>query len=252
MPRIAKDLNERSAGPPPELKPLYAQIKEMLVRRLVKGEWGPGEQLPSEFKLASHFRVHQGTVRKALDEMASEHLVVRQQGKGTFVADATLRHQAFHFLRLRPKSRAKTLPSTEFLSCTRVKASAIERRQLGLTESDVVRLVKIRRYDGKPIILERISIRGDVFPELEDLINELRPETTYTLLEQRYRVLITRVTERLSAVVASAEDARLLGVDEGSPLLKIERIACALDGASIEWRISLCRTEAHEYVVELT
>src|SRR5438105_9139134 len=95
-----------------EPKPLYAQVRENLIQRLVKGEWGPGELLPSEVKLASQFQVHQGTVRKALDDMESQHLIVRQQGKGTFVAATTLRHQAFYFLRLRPKSDAKTLPST--------------------------------------------------------------------------------------------------------------------------------------------
>jgi GntR family transcriptional regulator len=236
----------------PELNPLYAQIKEKLVRRIVKGEWKPGQLLPSEIKLAGEFQVHQGTVRKALDEMASQHLVVRHQGKGTFVADATLRHQAFHFLRLRPKSGAKKFPSTDFLSCSRVKSSAGERRKLALTQPDVVRLVKLRRFDRKPIIVERITIRGDMFPGLEDLLNELRPETTYTLLEQRYRILVVRVAERLSAVLAGDEDARLLGIPLASPLLKIERLAYALDGTPVEWRVSLCLTEAYEYVVELT
>jgi GntR family transcriptional regulator len=238
-------------GEPPELKPLYAQIKEKLIGRIVRGEWGPGELLPSETKLASHFHVHQGTVRKALDEMESDRIIVRQQGKGTFVADASLRHQAFRFLRLRPKS-GDTRPSTQFLSCLRTKASATERRKLDLGTSDVVRLVKLRHFDGKPIILERISIRGELFPGLENLIDELQPVTTYTLLEKHYRVLISRVVERLSAVQASAADAKLLGVTVAMPLLKIDRIAYALDGAPVEWRISLCRTEAHEYVVELT
>lgn len=251
MQRVEKD---PSAVPTeqPELKPLYAQIKEKLIQRLAKGEWAPGDLLPSEMKLANEFQVHQGTVRKALDDMASQHLVVRQQGRGTFVADAAQRHQAFHFLRLRAKSGAKKPPSTEFLSCARGKATAVERRRLALTQPDVVRLVKLRLFDREPIIVERITIRGDMFPGLEELINELRPETTYTLLEQRYRVLIVRVVEQLSAVLASPEDAKLLDIPAGSPLLKIERVANGVDGTPIEWRVSLCQTDAYEYVVELT
>ena len=70
------------------LNPLYIQIQQLLFERLRKGEWGPGELLPSEMKLAAEYDVHQGTIRKALDEIAAQHLVVRQQGKGTFVTDS--------------------------------------------------------------------------------------------------------------------------------------------------------------------
>src|SRR5262249_5221027 len=70
----------------PDFRPLYAQVKELLIARLVRGEWRPGGVLPSEFSLAATFGVSQGTVRKALDEMAAQNLVVRRQGRGTFVA----------------------------------------------------------------------------------------------------------------------------------------------------------------------
>ncbi|HSR54974.1 MAG TPA: GntR family transcriptional regulator, partial [Alphaproteobacteria bacterium] len=70
----------------PDFSPLYRQVKELLLQRVVSGYWKPGEILPSEVKLAAEFNVSQGTVRKALEEMAAEHLVVRHQGKGTFVA----------------------------------------------------------------------------------------------------------------------------------------------------------------------
>jgi GntR family transcriptional regulator len=138
------------------------------------------------------------------------------------------------------------------LSCARAKASAEEQRMLQADIPEVIRLVKLRRFDSRPAILERIAIRGDLFPGLEDLLNELRPETTYTLLEERYRVLILRVIERLSAVVASASDAKLLALSKGAPLLRINRIAYSLDGSPIEWRISFCNALAYEYVVELT
>jgi GntR family transcriptional regulator len=234
------------------LNPLYAQVKQLLFERLRKGEWGPGEMLPSEMRLAAEYEVHQGTIRKALDELAAQHLVVRRQGKGTFVTDGTLRHRPFYFLRIQPKSGSSHFPTTEFLSCTRAKASAEERRMLEADIPEVIRLVKLRRFDSRSAILERIAIRGDLFPGLEDLLNELRPETTYTLLEERYRVLVLRVIERLSAVVASANDAKSLALSKGAPLLRINRIAYSLDGSPIEWRISLCNALAYEYVVELT
>jgi len=70
----------------PAFSPLYQQIKVLILQSLQSGEWKPGDVIPSEMDLAARFRVSQGTVRKAIDELAAENLVVRRQGKGTFVA----------------------------------------------------------------------------------------------------------------------------------------------------------------------
>jgi GntR family transcriptional regulator len=249
---VETDAKALGSSAPTVLNPLYLQVKQFLFERLRKGEWGPGELLPSEMKLAAEYHVHQGTIRKALDELAAQHLIIRKQGKGTFVASGALRHRPFYFMRIQPKSGPNKFPTTEFISCGRARASAEELHILRTAGSDVIRLIKVRRFDSKPAIAEHIAIRGDLFPGLEDLINRLRPETTYTLLEEKYRVLIRRVVERLSAVAASARDARLLGVSRGTPLLQISRIAYAVDGSPVEWRISRCNTRAHEYVVELS
>ncbi len=252
-PPVGEAAKANIAGNPTQatLRPLYTQIKQMLFDRIRRGEWGPGEMLPSEMKLAAEYDVHQGTIRKALDELVAQHLVVREQGKGTFVADGTRRHRPFYFMRIQPKSGVNVFPTTDFVSCTRAKASVEEQQMLeGVPE--VIRLVKVRRFNSKPTIVERIAVRGDLFPGLDDLLNELRPETTYSLLEERYRVLILRVAERLSAIAAAAADAKLLLLPKGAPLLQISRVAYSLDGSPVEWRVSRCATHSHEYVVELT
>lgn len=238
----------------PEARPLYQQVQEKLIQRVVKGEWGPGEILPSEIRLAAEYNVHQGTVRKALDDMAARNLVVRQQGKGTFVAAVTNRHNPFHFFRLRARSDVKERPVTEFHSITRGLPTAAERAKLALGDrgTEVVRAVKVRKFDDRPVILERIAYPADLFPALDKLLAELKPDTTYGLLEEKYRVLIARVAERVTAIPASAADAKKLGVKVGEALLAIDRVAVALDGRIAEWRLSHCRTEAHEYYVEHT
>ena len=237
----------------PELKPLYLQIKDILIQRLVKGEWGPGEMLPSELRLAAEYNVHQGTVRKAIEEMAAQNLVVRQQGKGTFVATAAMRHSPYHFFRLRSKSDAQEKPRTQFVSCTRAPASAEERAHLEMQAdwAEVVRSVRLRLFDEVPVVVERVASPADIFPGLDELLMEVRPATTYALFEEKYRVLIVHVVERLTAVAASSEDAAFLGVDAGTPLLQIERLAHAIDGRVVEWRVSRCTSDAHEYVVDL-
>src|SRR5690606_16672125 len=90
----------------PTFAPLYRQIRELLVRGLQSGEWRPGEAIPSEVELAARYRVSQGTVRKAIDELAAANLVVRRQGRGTFVASHREVRTQFRFLRLRPDDAA--------------------------------------------------------------------------------------------------------------------------------------------------
>ena len=86
----------------PAFKPLYLQVKDVLVERLAAGEWSPGGAIPSELELAAQYGVSHGTVRKAIDALADDNLVVRRQGKGTFVATHTEeRASNFRFLRIR-------------------------------------------------------------------------------------------------------------------------------------------------------
>ncbi len=235
----------------PELKPLYLQIQEMLIERVIKGEWGPGEMLPSEMRLAAEYHVHQGTVRKALDAMAMRNLIVRQQGKGTFVATVSMRHSPFRYFRLVLRSNPAERPVSHFLSIGVFPASPAERVALDLNKPDdkVVRATKVRAYGSVPAIIEEIAYPEDMFPGLDDLFRKLHPDTTYGLLEQKYRVLITTVNEKLDAAAASPLDAEHLHVAVGEPLLRIDRRAFSVDGRPAEWRVSRC-TNACEYVVD--
>src|SRR5262249_48395134 len=89
-----------SRGATPSFSPLYRQIKSLLVQDLQAGVWKAGEMIPSEFELASRFQVSQGTVRKAIDDLAAENLLTRRQGKGTFVATHAEQTTRYRFLRL--------------------------------------------------------------------------------------------------------------------------------------------------------
>jgi GntR family transcriptional regulator len=235
----------------PELKPLYLQIQELLIERVINGEWGPGEMLPSEMRLAGEYNVHQGTVRKALDAMAMRNLIVRQQGKGTFVATTSMRHHPFSYFRLMLIDNPSERPVSHFISIAVGVASQAERAalQLGSAQDRVVRATRLRTFASVPAIIEDIAYPQDMFPGLAELLRKLHPDTTYGLLEQKYRVLITTVQEKLGPVAASPFDAEHLRIEPGEPLLRIERLAFALDGRPAEWRVSRC-TKACEYVVD--
>jgi GntR family transcriptional regulator len=96
-------------------RPLYEQVIDTVTKALIAGEWGPGEMIPSEFELARRYGVSQGTVRKAIDEMASRHLLIRRQGKGTFVATHQEANWQYRFLRMLPDVGEKNYPASQFL-----------------------------------------------------------------------------------------------------------------------------------------
>lgn len=237
----------------PEFQPLYLQIKQLLISRVLSGEWKPAQLLPSEMRLAEEYNVSQGTVRKAIEEMAAENLVVRQQGKGTFVATHRSSVRPFRFIRLKSDATDEPHPSTRFVSIKTGAASAVERERLGLPAGErVLRTERLRSFGERDCIVERIVLRLDRFPGLEDILGRLRPDSIYSLLEQEYRVMIVRVAEQLRAVAADKTDARLLAVDVGLPLLEIDRIAYSLDQLPVEWRVSHCDSRFLHYAVENT
>ena len=235
----------------PRVQPLYAQVKALIVQRLIAGQWRPGEMLPSEFQLADLFGVSQGTVRKALDELAAENVLLRRQGRGTFVAEHDDHRALFHFFHLVGPDGERRLPKSRLISVRKGLASRLEAGRLDIGRgAPVIRIRRVRDLDGRPAIVETIAVPRTLFPDLAD-IREL-PNTLYDLYESRYRITIARAVERLAAIAADERDAKLLGVAVGTSLLEIDRTALALDGTPAEWRVSRCLTASHHYRVELS
>jgi GntR family transcriptional regulator len=237
-------------APLPGFRPLYRQVRDLLVDRLVAGYWKPGDLLPSEFQLAAELGVSQGTVRKALDEMTAENLLVRRQGRGTYVAEHDQEHALFHFFKMTDPQGAPLVPESRVLRRSGGPARPAEAERLEIARGDpVFRIVRLRSYAGRPAIFERIALPAEIFPGL-DRRREL-PNTLYTLFARDYGVTMARAEERLTAVAAPADVARHLDIEEGAPLLAIDRVALALDRRPVEWRHSLCDTREQVYSVVL-
>jgi GntR family transcriptional regulator len=233
--------------------PLYQQIKDLLVVSLERGEWKPGELIPSELELAARFQVSQGTVRKAVDELAAEHLVVRRQGKGTFVATHHEPRAQFRFLRVVPDAGDPVPAVSRVLACKRVRAPADIGRLLDLRAGAA--LVYVRRvlsFDGTPIVLDDIWLPGTTF---EGLTTERLAEykgPLYGLFESEFGVRMIRAEERIRAVAAGAEAASLLRVAAGDPLLLVERVSYTYGERAVEVRRGLSVTAHHHYRNTLT
>jgi GntR family transcriptional regulator len=240
----------------PAFSPLYQQIKALILQSLQAGEWKPGEAIPSEMDLAARFRVSQGTVRKAIDELAAENLVVRRQGKGTFVATHAEQHVQYRFLKLVPDSgdRDSEGPALRsVLECKRVRATAEIARALALRSGDPV--VQVRRtlsFGGVPTILEDLWLPGNAFKGItaDQMAGYQGP--TYAMFEVEFGVRMVRAEEKIRAVGADAQAAALLKVEQASPLLSVERVAYTYNDVPMELRRGLYRTDMHHYRNELS
>ena len=237
----------------PSFRPLYEQIKILLTQSLVAGEWKPGEAIPSEMELASRFRVSQGTVRKAIDELASEHILLRRQGKGTFVASHNEPSYQYRFLRVTPDSGEKPQPHNVFFGLERGKASGDAAHALGLKPgTPVVSFRRVMSFASKPVILDEIVFAADQFPGLTLAELEEFRGSVYSFYETVFGVRMIRAEERLRAVAADGFAAAHLKVAKGTPLLCVDRIAFTYGDKPVEWRRGLCLTNGFSYYNELS
>ena len=237
----------------PSFRPLYQQIKALITQSLQAGEWKPGELMPSEVELAARFKVSQGTVRKAIDELAAENLVVRRQGKGTFVATHHEERAHFRFLKLMPDEGVPHHPDNRVIEVKRIRAPAEVARLLELKAGDAVVYIKrVQSFDGAPTILEELWLPGQLFKGLtaERLVEYKGP--MYGLFESEFGTRMIRATEKIRAVGADSAAAEYLGVSEGTPLLCAERVSFTYGDKAVELRRGLYSTAKHHYQNELS
>ena len=228
--------------------PLYRQIKTLITRSLQGGEWRPGEAIPSEVELASRYRVSQGTVRKAIDALADENLLVRRQGKGTFVATHAEEKTQFRFLRLTPDEGEAGGVERRFIDCRRLRAPADVARALALKAGDaVVHVRRLLSFHGRPVVYDDIWLPGHLFKGLtaERLAAYRGP--LYGLFESEFGVRMIRADEKVRAAAADADSAPLLEVACGTPLLSVERLSFTYGDQPVELRRGLYDTRMHHY-----
>jgi GntR family transcriptional regulator len=241
----------------PAFSPLYQQIKALLLKGLEGGEWQPGQAIPSEVELAGRFRVSQGTVRKAIDELATENVLVRRQGKGTFVATHAERATQFRFLRLLPDDGSPPALQRRLLECRRMRAPGEVARLLALGPGEaavqVRRLLLAPQGGGlQPVVLDDLWLPGTLFKGLTMERLQAWRGPMYRLFEAEFAVHMIRAEEKLRAVAAQAEDAALLAVPPGTPLLSVERLAYTYGDRPVELRRGLYHTSAHHYRNDLS
>jgi GntR family transcriptional regulator len=239
------------AGEAPVAQPLYRQVKRLLLQRIESGEWPPGTYLPSEITLAEGYRVSVGTLRKALDELVAENVIVRRRGKGTAVTTYDADTALFRFFSIARTDGESVLPSSTVLLRRKRTATREECRDLGLPAgASVIHIQRVRDLDGKPVIFEDITLDAERFGPIQSEPKVL-PNTLYDLYQRVYNAKVTGAEDRITAVALAAKVARHLDLAAGAPALRIVRIARDYRGEAIERRESIVATDSHAYVSRL-
>ena len=237
----------------PTFSPLYRQVIGLIMRSLESGEWKPGEVIPSESTLAVRFGVSQGTVRKAVDEMAADNLLVRRQGKGTFAATHRDPQTFSRFLRIAANVGELAPLKSAPLGCWRAKASADVASALKVAPgSPVMILRRLVLAGAEPAIFDEIYLPGDLFSDLSIDALKSGEVSLYSLYENRFGVRVIRADERLRAIVADPVSAEFLRVAEGEPLLLVERVTYTYADRPVEWRRGVFCSEHFHYRNELS
>ena len=235
----------------PAFSPLYQQIKVLMLQSLQSGEWKPSAAIPSEMDLAARFKVSQGTVRKAIDELAAENLLVRRQGKGTFVATHAEQQVQYRFLRLFPDSgdlQGEGPAQRQIIDCKRVRANADIARALAIRQGEpVLQVRRVLSFASVPTILEDLWLPGTPFKGLTAERLRAYQGPMYALFEVEFGVRMVRAEEKIRAVLPDAEQCALLHTSAQTPLLSVERTAFTYNDTPMELRRGLYLTDTHYY-----
>jgi GntR family transcriptional regulator len=228
--------------------PLYQQIRQLLLQALERGEFKPGEMIPSEFDLAKRFHVSQGTVRKAIDELSAEHILIRRQGKGTFVATHREPVVRFRFLRLAPTDGEPLPADSDILWCRKVRATAEVASALDLRTGDgLIYIRRLLKFRGEPTVIDDIYLPATLFKGLTMSLLTDNPGPLYGLLESRFGVSMVRADEQLRAEAAQSDVAQLLKIEEGKPLLRADRVSYTYGDRAVELRYGHYLTDQYFY-----
>jgi GntR family transcriptional regulator len=228
---------------------LYRQVKRQLISDIQTGIAAPGAALPNEKDLAQRFQVSVGTVRRAVDELVAEHVLLRQQGRGTFVGKLDRERFMFQFFKIAPREGDSEFPEVRLHKFSKSRATQTEAQALGLHGSQTVfRIENILLLKGQPVIHDRIAVAATMFAGLSQASFTARTATIYGLYQAEFGVTIVEADERVRAELVTPESAKLLNLDLATPVLRIDRVAHTFDRQPAEFRISIVDTRNFDYV----
>lgn len=229
--------------------PLYHQLQGVLKAEIESGKWGPGEQIPTESRLAEDFGISKITVRQALQELVDLGYIRREHGRGTFVSQRKFDRGPREL-----NSFSEEMKGHNLAACSRIVAQAIEQADARVAaalrlpaHSPVLILKRVRLADGEPLTVQTAHLPAALAPGLE--IGER--SSLYEVLQTRYHLYAARAKETYLAATADASVAKLLGIRVRAPVFKVERISFLPNDKPFEYVYSIIRGDRYSIVLDL-
>ena len=243
----------RAIAPETADMPLYRVVKRALLQAIEAGAYPPGAALPNEAALAASFGVAIGTLRHAVDELAADHILVRRQGRGTFVASHNADRFLFQFFHIERADGLREAPAVELLSFERARLDDEAAQALGSSAGQVAFAIETRlSLQGRAVVHDRIALPAALFKGLTEKRFRDRPSTIYHLYQTEFGITVVRAQERLRAASADRAGARVLALPYAAPVLQVRRTALTFGDKPVEFRVSTVNTSHHDYVNLLT
>ena len=233
--------------------PLYRVAKRVLLQAIESGACLPGTSLPSETALAAAFGISIGTLRHAVDELVAEHILIRRQGRGTYVATHNADRSLFQFFHVERSDGKRDAPQVELLAIERIRLDDEEAAALMARPGEAAIQIENRlSLQGRPVVHDRLVLPAGLFKGLTEKRVRDRPSTIYHLYQTEFGITVVRTQERLRAVAADRGAARVLGIPPGTPMLQVRRTALTFNDKPVEYRVSTLHSAHHEYVNRVT
>lgn len=235
-----------------ERLPLYQRLRDEMVEKITSGQWRPDQPIPTEAELTKTYGVAIGTVRKAVDVLVAEGLLERNQGRGTFIRRPSFDASLFRFFRHLTSEGGRKVPEGRVLARTLEAPPEHVATALGISsKAKAIRLERLRLIDGHIVLAEEIWLPKNRFAALLDIAIEDFDNLLYPFYETRCGQVIASAKETLTVDSADADVARRLSIEEGQPVVVIERLALGFDRKPLEWRRSHGAGNTFRYQVDI-
>ncbi|TDL82899.1 GntR family transcriptional regulator [Peribacillus frigoritolerans] len=230
--------------------PLYYQLQQSIKKAIQENELNPGDMIPSEREYAEKYKISKMTVRQALTNLVKEGLLNREQGKGTFICQKKIEHSSSELAGFSESMISKGIePSTFVVSFIEVKASIEQAEKLKVEQNTTLYEIKRVRYANQlPIAYEILNIPKELLP---DLTTKVAVTSIYDYIEQKAGHKIHYGRETIEASIAQNEDADLLKLKEGEPVLLIERLSKLNSNKPFEIVKSVYRADRFSYAIDM-
>lgn len=228
-------------------KPLYMQLVEAIKQKISSNSWKIGMMIPSENELSKEFNISVGTVKKALGILVQEGVLFRRQGKGTFVASPDFSKSFSRFFRygILGGDSGET-PGSVIIDMSTITPEAQVVQALNLSQDDkVIRIKRIRTLQNIPFSIEELYLPHNRFKGIEKL--SIENKLLYPIYNDNFDTPVIWADEYLQPDVADKETAEALGIEEGAPVMCVERLAHTYDDIPVEWRRSIGRGDSFRY-----